>query len=209
MKGTSKPPKVALWLLRHLWPEHTAEALTGDVIERLSEGQTHAWVWRQVLIAIAVSAAGLPRRRWPEFCYAVAGTMMPWLLRINFDSVPRLLHWWQLPWPLSQFVFELSGTALFAFLALIVLAAGLFATNRFRWSALFRTASINLALIALGHYSLDFLPWLLKPVPENPYLKALIIPWPLMILLFFSTFLIAAWLGCRSSTQPSRRTALS
>jgi len=65
----------------------------------------------------------------------------------------------------------------------------------FRWICLLRTGAINLALITLGHYSIDFLPWLLRPVPGEPYHMFLIIPGIVQVALFFSTFLVAAWLG--------------
>ncbi len=73
---------------------------------------------------------------------------------------------------------------------------------------------INLVLIALGHYSIDFLPWLLRPGPGEPYHKMLIIPWGFQIL-FFSTFLVAAWLGyiikaaLNSSASPLKTPASS
>jgi hypothetical protein len=57
---------------------------------------------------------------------------------------------------------------------------------------------INLALITLGHYSLYYFPWLLRPAPGDPHHRFLIIPEVALVLLFFSTFLVAAWLGCLS-----------
>jgi hypothetical protein len=82
--------------------------------------------------------------------------------------------------------------------ALSILAAALAMERSFRWVSLLRTAVINLALITLGHYSIDFLPWLLRPVPGDPYSKFLIIPGVLQVILSFSTFLVAAYLGCVS-----------
>jgi hypothetical protein len=86
--------------------------------------------------------------------YAIAGTAMPAILWKSVLGARLRSHWWTLPWPWSQLVFELSPTALLALAALPALAAGLV---------------INLALIALGHYSIDFLPWLLRPGPGEPY----------------------------------------
>ena len=108
------------------------------------------------------------------------------------------LHWWSLPWPLSQLVLELSPTALLALAALPVLAAGLGINGAFRWVSLLRTGAINLALITLGHFSLDFLPWLFRPVPGDPHSRFLMISGGVQVLLFFSAFLAAAWLGCVS-----------
>lgn len=110
----------------------------------------------------------------------------------------RELHWWTLPWPFSQLVLDLSPWALLALTALPVLAVGLVISRTFRWVSLLRTALINLALITLGHLSLDFFPCLLRPAPDNPSHNFLIIPPVVQVLLFFSTFLVAAWLGCIS-----------
>jgi hypothetical protein len=123
---------------------------------------------------------------------------MPAILWKSVLGARPRLHWWTLPWPWSQLVFELSPTALLALAALPALAAGLVINREFRWSSLLRTAVINLALITLGHYSLDFLPWLLRPVPDDPHLRFLIIPRVVVLLLFFAIFLVAAWLGCIS-----------
>jgi len=201
----SNPPTRAIWLLQHACPRSDNEALTGDLIERFREGQSRVWFWKQVLIAIAVGVLGEIRRHWPHFCYAIAGTAMPAFLWKTVEGVPGALHWYALPWPWSQLAFELSR-ALLALAALPVLAAALVINGSFRWVGLLRTGMINLALIMLGHYLLDYLldvfPWLLRPVPGNPHLfTILILPPPSLELLFFSSFLVSAWLGCRSPRQ--------
>lgn len=50
---TSDPPRLGVWLLEHFGPEINLEALTGDLLEGLSQGKSRAWYWRQVLTAIA------------------------------------------------------------------------------------------------------------------------------------------------------------
>lgn len=199
----SNPPRQAIWLLQHACPGSDNEALTGDLIERFREGQSRVWFWKQVLIAIAVGVLSEIRSHWPHFTYAIAGTAMPAFLWKTVEGVPGVLHWYALPWPWSQVVFELSRPALLALAALPVLAAALVIDGSFRWVGLLRTGTINLALIILGHYMvdnlLDIFPWLLRPVPGNPYLfTILILPPPSLELLFFSSFLVSAWLGCRS-----------
>jgi len=198
----SNPPRQAIWLLQHACPGSDKEALTGDLIERFREGQSRVWFWKQVLIAIAVGVLGEIRRHWPHFSYAIAGTAMPAFLWKTVEGVPAVLHWYALPWPWSQLAFELSRPALLALAALPVLAAALVINGSFRWVGLLQTGMINLALIILGHYLLgllDAFPWLLRPVPGNPYLfTILILPPPSLELLFFSSFLVSAWLGCRS-----------
>ena len=195
----TNPPRSAIWFLRHACPGDN-EALEGDLIERFREGQTRSWFWRQVLIAVAVSILGETRRYWPYVCYAIAGTAF-----ICFFSdapvlrpVPGWLHWTDFPFPWDQVVFELSRPALLALAALSILAAGLAIERSFRWVSLLRTGILNLVLITFGHYSVDLFPWLLRPAPGRSDRKYLVIPVELVLVLIFSTFLVAAWLGCVS-----------
>ncbi len=196
----SNPPKGAIWFLRHLCPGDN-EALTGDLIERFSEGQTRGWFWRQVSIAFAIGILGKIQSHWPHFCYAIAGTAMSLFLWQSVPPLARWLHWWILPWPWSQLVLEMTATAILALAALPILAVGLEITRAFRWVSLLRTAVINLALLTLGHYLLDMCPWLSCPVPGVPYSGYLIIPSWLQVLLLLSTFLAAAWIGCMTPRQ--------
>jgi hypothetical protein len=86
--------------------------------------------------------------------------------------------------------------------ALPVLAAALVINGAFRWVSLLRTGMFSLALITLGHYLLgvlDLFRWLHRPVPGNPHLFTILLLPPVFVeLLFFSTFLVSAWLGCQS-----------
>ena len=112
----SNPPKLALWWLRHACPGEHIEALTGDLIERFREGSTRLWFWRQVLIAFTTSVLGEIRRRWTFFCYAAAGTVAMCIAPVHpVTRISVWLHWSDLPWPLSQFVFELNIPALVTF----------------------------------------------------------------------------------------------
>lgn len=197
----SNPPRGALWLLQHASPGNN-EALAGDLIERFREGRTRAWFWKQVLIAFAVGVLCAIQRRWPYFCYAVAGVAMPAIFWKIVEGLPGFLHWYALSWPWSQVVLELSRIMALALAALPVLAAGLVITETFRWVSLFRTAMINLTLIMLGKYLLDFLldafPWLLLFTADPHVFTIRFLP-PLGIdLLSFSSFLVSAWLGCRT-----------
>jgi hypothetical protein len=203
----SDPPSLAIWLLQHARPGTDNEALTGDLIERFREGRSRGWFWKQVLIAIAVGILSEIRRHWPHFSYAIAGTAMPHFLWETVGGVPGFLHWSVLPWPWSQLVFELSRPVLLALAALPVLACALLINAAFRWVSLLRTGMISLALITLGHYLLgvlDTFPWLLRPVPGNPHLfRILLLPPASLELMFFSSFLVSAWLGCRSRQSNS------
>jgi len=205
--GESNPPRSALWLLRHACPGSHNQALTGDLVEKFRQGRSIGWFWKQVLIAMAVGVLGDARRNWPHISYAIAGTVIPAFLWKTVEGVPAFLHWWDLRWPLSQMAFEWSRGALLALAALPVLAVGLMISREFRWVSLFRTAVINLALITLGHFLLGYLdtfPSLTVPVPGNPDLRRIVIlPPPVIKLLFISSFLVSAWLGC---TSPRRTT---
>ena len=54
-RGMSAP---ALWLLGHL--AHRNEPLAGDLVEHFRDGRSSAWLWAQILCAIAL---GLFRQR--------------------------------------------------------------------------------------------------------------------------------------------------
>jgi hypothetical protein len=195
--GQRRPPRLALWLLRHLCRGQHAEALTGDLVERLLEGATPGWFWRQTLAALIACALSGIRNRWIFFAYAAAGTGAMCSVGQNTHiPIATWLHWSDLPWPFSQLVFELSMPALIALTALSVLTAGLLIEHSFRWASLIRTGIVNVALTILGRYSIDIFPWLLRPIPGDPYHKVLIVPGVLQILLLFSTFVVAAWVGC-------------
>ena len=199
-RAESNPPRSAIWLLRRVFPGSHNQALTGDLIEKFREGRSHGWFWKQVFIAIAVAVVGEVRGHWPHFSYAIAGVAMHMFLGKTVLGVRSIVHWYALPWPWSQLVFEWSPEALLALAALPVLAAALAISGAFRWVSLLRTGMISLALFTLIHYLPDAFPWLERPVPGNPYLRTPIIE---PVFLFFSAFLVAAWLGCVSPRQAS------
>lgn len=189
-------PRLALWLLRHTRAGKYEEALAGDLVERFREGQTGGWLWRQVFIVCALGILGAIRRRWAFFFYAGFGTVAM-CLRPMYEParISVWLHWSDLPWPLSQFVFELSAPVLVTLAAMFVLAAGLLVDHSFRWAYLLRTWIVSVTLVAIGHYSIDLFPGLLRSIPGKPYHKVLIVPEALLILLLAFSFLVAAWLG--------------
>jgi hypothetical protein len=67
--------------------------LTGDLIEKFREEQTHGWFWRQVFIAFAVNVFVAIRRHWPYLCYAIAGTASLKFFWRSVERVPVLLPW--------------------------------------------------------------------------------------------------------------------
>lgn len=52
----SQPPAVATWVLKRLALGERQESLIGDLIEQYRQGRSASWYWRQVLMAILVSA---------------------------------------------------------------------------------------------------------------------------------------------------------
>jgi len=203
-RGKSNPPGLGIWLLRHACPGNHNQALTGDLIEKFRQGRSHGWFWKQVLIAIAVGVLGEVQRHWPHFSYAIAGAAMPGFFWESVLGVRSVVHWYALPWPWSQLVFEWSPQALLALAALPVLAAALLINGSFHWISLLRTGVISVALITLLHYLPDAFPWLLRPVAGKPHFRTLIIE---PVFVFFSIFLVSAWLGCRSPRQAKARPA--
>lgn len=199
----SNPPRLALWWLRHMCPGEHNEAITGDLFEKFREGETRSWFWRQVLITFSVCALGELRDRWPFFCYAVTGSIAIYLTpRYAQARILSWLHWSDLPWPLSQFVLELSTPFIVTLITLCILASGLVIERSFRWAFLFRAWIINFALVMFGHYAIKLFPWLLRPAPGDPYHRILILPGILEMLLLASTFLIVVWVR-RSRMQRS------
>lgn len=188
--GKSDPPGRAIWFLQHMCPGDN-EPLTGDLIERFREGRTHGWFWGQVFIAFAVSVFVAIRRHWPYLCYAIAGTAMPALFWRAVERVPLLLQW-------SRQLSSMEFIELPALAALPVFALALAIKREFCWPILFRTGVVNVVLIALGWWSLGVLDTFqssLRPIADRHLMWLLIQPPALVRLLFFSIFLVSAWLG--------------
>lgn len=204
----SNPPSLALWLLRHTSTGARNEALTGDLIERFREGQSRRWFWGQVLFASALGALEAIRRGWYFFAYAIAGTVAQYLLYSNDLARGLVLPGWSsLPWPLSQFGLELGVPIIATSMSLLMLSVGLLIERSFRWWYLLRTFIFSLVLITAGQYSIEFSPWLLRPVQGDQYHKALIA----LLALLASAYLVAAWLGCaptKHSHNRERRTTV-
>ena len=59
----SKMQKLALWWLRRTGSIENVEVLTGDIIERFREGETHGWFWKQVLVAFIFGVVDGRRNR--------------------------------------------------------------------------------------------------------------------------------------------------
>ena len=62
MKPTH-PPSLPTKLLELLVPQRTSEALLGDLIEQYESGRSRRWYWRQVILALVISAGREARTR--------------------------------------------------------------------------------------------------------------------------------------------------
>jgi hypothetical protein len=56
------PTRIAMWMLERFASAHYRESLAGDLIEQLACGRSRAWVWRQVLAAVAIAPLSALRR---------------------------------------------------------------------------------------------------------------------------------------------------
>lgn len=50
---SAKPPRLAIWILKHFGCSPDTEVLIGDLLERYSQEQSQFWLWRQILTSIA------------------------------------------------------------------------------------------------------------------------------------------------------------
>jgi len=64
---------VPIWLLQHLGDGASRDALIGDLLERVAEGQTAGWLWREVLIELALRVWKV-LTRYQEIVSAALGT---------------------------------------------------------------------------------------------------------------------------------------
>ena len=196
-RDQSNPPKLAVWLLQHAYPKSHNQVLTGDLVEKFREGKSRGWFWKQVLIAFAVALLAGVRRRWPHFSYALAGAGIYAFRPKPFFILRGIVHWYALPWPWSQIVFEWTPVALVALAALPILAATLAFNGAFRTVSTLRTGMLSLALVTLVHYLPNAFPAVCRPMPGSSFVKVFMVPNG-QVYLFFCAFLVSSWLGCSS-----------
>jgi hypothetical protein len=61
---STRPPTVALWLLKRLLTGPNREALLGDLVEQRAGGRSTAWFWKETLIAIGTATAAEVRSHY-------------------------------------------------------------------------------------------------------------------------------------------------
>ena len=92
-----QPPAMATWLLKRLALGQRQESLIGDLIEQYRQGRSASWYWRQVLMAIPVSAAKeLRDHKRFMVCVAVAGSMICVLALLPVRWLTGLVGGWVL-----------------------------------------------------------------------------------------------------------------
>jgi hypothetical protein len=179
----ANPPALATWLLRHLDPKNQ-EALTGDLFEKFSEGHSHVWFWREVLVALALTVSRALKARWVELLFAFFGAPLPvlaWQLLIRTRAAqPLFTAGVHLSWPLSA----VYGFALHTFLTLLIILLTLtplfFLKKRLSPTSVVRAALISFAVLAPGEFIMSLgvrrLPHALQyPVSQLPFFLALLI----------------------------------
>lgn len=155
-RDASRPPAMAIWLLRYLGPLENREDLTGDLHEHFAAGKAAGWFWRQVLLAILACFSRELRAVWPYLCVSIAATaaLDSWGGRIVGYTIERA---WSsgiiLKGPLSL-VFQAIFISL---LIQPVLAIPAFMTKTFRWTAVMR--ALLLSSLLLGMQLLPFELW--------------------------------------------------
>jgi hypothetical protein len=98
------PPRIARWMMEHVMPSGSDEAIAGDLLEHFRAGRSTGWYWRQVITAIS---AALSRRVWlhraPLLFAALWSFLAPaWVLlnaRLHWDRSVAMLR---IPWPWSM-----------------------------------------------------------------------------------------------------------
>jgi D-alanyl-D-alanine carboxypeptidase len=93
---------LATWMVEHLTFGLKNEALVGDLLEELQLGRSAAWLWRQVLIAIAIRASKITREAAVPALFAAAWSMFypMWMWAARDLSSPALSRSWAtLSWP--------------------------------------------------------------------------------------------------------------
>jgi hypothetical protein len=100
------PPVIATWILEHLTPGDSNEALVGDLLEEFKQGRSALWYWCQVLAAIAVGFSRELRSRWTAVAFAAFWTIPLtafWaLVVLKMQQSTFITREWHLPWPYSM-----------------------------------------------------------------------------------------------------------
>jgi hypothetical protein len=167
----SKPVALAVWLLRHLTPKKTGEAIAGDLVEQFNEHGSAGKFWRETLVAIL---AGLPPAllsHWLEISLALSATILDrWLMRLLWKN-PTLISLWvsgmSLNFPLStlwDFGIRAAMESLVVLPVLILLPVSFRALT---WAKALRVLLIFFVLAAVSDLAVSMLTSF--PYSYQPY----------------------------------------
>ena len=121
-EDSTRPPRMATWLLELFSPVLQNAPLAGDLLEAFAQGRSSGWYWRQVLVAIVFGSLRALRKQWGVLAYAAscsAGiTGAWWFLWFNYGH-SSLLHQitglyikgYAMEWPWSFLYFTGFNTA--------------------------------------------------------------------------------------------------
>ena len=101
--ATSRPPRLADWLLRRFASGPKKRSLIGDLHEQRARGRSSAWYWRQAISAIAASfAAELSQHKLLAVAVTVLAVYLPdvyrlsglWILAVRLNRLwyPHLIN---------------------------------------------------------------------------------------------------------------------
>jgi hypothetical protein len=128
------PPGVAKWILEHLVPGKTNDALAGDLLEEFRCGRSTLWYWRQVLSAFVVGCTRELRASWLAFVFAFVWAIPAPVLDIfvlrKIGMMKFFAQRWDLSWPFSTicdfgltitwYLLYISAGVLFYFLVISI-----------------------------------------------------------------------------------------
>jgi len=88
---SSRPPRLADWLLLRLVSGPRRESLIGDLHEQYQRGRSTAWYWRQTLKTILAGIASDLRRHPGDLVHALCAGLGAWVLYSLLIVGPA---WW-------------------------------------------------------------------------------------------------------------------
>src|SRR4029453_13275219 len=88
MRG-SRPPKLAVWMLRHFGSSPNNESVVGDLEERYRQVRSARWYWKQVIIAIVVSFF---TEVWTHKLLAGGAFLICWSLKVIWLSAYAYIY---------------------------------------------------------------------------------------------------------------------
>jgi len=181
------PPAPARWMLAHLAPGESNEALAGDLHEEFCAGRSAAWYWRQVLSAICIRCARELRLHRAALLFALLWSMLAPAWMLAFANLERYanLHEYlaQMIWPWSivcDLGLTLAGGLLFLWAGIVLyLFPDLWLAGQLRLRELMRGVASSLPALVVLWLALIVFPRHFVAVHTPAQYAALKVPTPL------------------------------